>query len=104
MFEDIRSPDQVQHEIYAQMEAIENRGFDRIGQHPRAGPGVRPAAASPPAGCRPPPARADPGAGPPPRPRRRSADRIAELHRLHTQGAITDAEFEAKKAQLLDQM
>ena len=31
IFEDIRSPGKVQHEIYAQMEANENRGLDKLG-------------------------------------------------------------------------
>ena len=87
VFEDIRNPDRVQHEIYAQMEAVENRGFDRISDHMTQ-------AAAPPAPAGTPPASATPSVG----------DRISELHRLHTQGAITDAEFEAKKAELLEQM
>jgi membrane protein YdbS with pleckstrin-like domain len=106
VFEDIRSPDKVQHEIYAQMEALDNRGYDRIGQHlvqgqtpPAAAAPAPPAAAAAAAAPAPPPPT-------PPAPDSVSspADRIAELHRLHTQGAITDAEFEAKKAELLDRM
>ena len=31
VFEDIRSPDKVQHDIYAQMEANENRGLEKLG-------------------------------------------------------------------------
>jgi membrane protein YdbS with pleckstrin-like domain len=103
VFEDIRSPDRVQHEIYAQMEALENRGFDRISEHLSGAQAQAAQAAAqpaqppvPPAPSPTPPAAAPPTSSP--------ADRIAELHRLHTQGAITDAEFEAKKAQLLDQM
>jgi uncharacterized membrane protein YdbT with pleckstrin-like domain len=101
IFEDIRNPDRVQHEIYAQMEAIENRGFDRMSQHlseaqAAAATAPVPPATAPAAPPAPAPAPAAPSSSP--------ADRIAELHRLHTQGAITDAEFEAKKAQLLDQM
>jgi membrane protein YdbS with pleckstrin-like domain len=92
VFEDIRSPDKVQHEIYGQMEAIESRGFDRIGQHitQAQAPAASPPPAAPATGTAAPPASS-------------VADRIAELHQLHTQGAITDAEFEAKKAQLLEQ-
>jgi len=88
VFEDIRNPDRVQHEIYAQMEAVEQRGFDRVSDRitqSAAAPAPAPAA---------PPTAATPSVG----------DRIAELHRLHSQGAITDAEFEAKKAQLLEQL
>ncbi len=121
IFEDIRSPDRVQHEIYAQMEAIENRGFDRMSQHlsdaqAAAAPSAPVPAAAPPAAplAAPAPGPAPSAAAPtapatapapaPPTPSSSPAERIAELHRLHTQGAITDAEFEAKKAQLLDQM
>ena len=90
------------------MEAHENRGFDRIGQQiTQAQAQVQPAPA---AARRAPRARPRHRRGrrrrrPPPAPGPTSsvADRIAELHRLHTQGAITDAEFEAKKAQLLEQ-
>ena len=88
------------------MEALENRGYDRIGQqitqaqsHRRRRPTGRAAARA--GSRRPRPRRPRRARGR--HPRRRSADRIAELHRLHTQGAITDAEFEAKKAQLLEQ-
>ncbi len=107
VFDDIRRPERVQHEIYSQMEALENRGYDRIGQQitqaqSHAGaptPQAETPQAPPPQGA---PAPPGPSA-PPAAPTASVADRIAELHRLHTQGAITDAEFEAKKAQLLDQ-
>ena len=124
VFDDIRRPERVQHEIYSQMEALENRGYDRIGQQitqAQAHAGQAPAPAGPPvapppgpptgpaptasfAPVAPPPAppSAPPAAAAPPS--SSVADRIAELHRLHTQGAITDAEFEAKKAQLLEQL
>ena len=99
VFEDIRNPDRVQHEIYGQMEAVENRGFDRISDKIAQGP---PSASTAPRrrhrllprSAAPAPSSPAPSVG----------DRIAELHRLHTQGAITDAEFEAKKAELLEQM
>ena len=111
VFDDIRRPERVQHEIYSQMEALENRGYDRIGQQitqaqshagapmPEAATPQAPPAQGAPAAPGPP----APPAAPPAAPTASVADRIAELHRLHTQGAITDAEFEAKKAQLLDQ-
>ena len=82
VFEDIRSPDKVQHDIYAQMEANENRGLEKLGDRLEAK--QAPAA----------PAAAGPSA----------TDQIAELHRLHQAGAITDAEYEAKKAELLGRM
>jgi membrane protein YdbS with pleckstrin-like domain len=91
VFEDIRKPDKVQHEIYAQMEAVENRGFDRLATKLSPAPGSAPPGPPPPAGGAP-----ASGAS--------VADRIAQLHELHQQGAITDAEFEAKKAELLQQM
>ena len=81
VFADIRSPDKVQHDIYAQMEANENRGLEKLGD--RIAPqGAAPAAQAAPT----------------------ATDQIAELHRLHQAGAITDAEYEAKKAELLGRM
>ena len=71
-FSNVRKPSAVQNEIYRQMEANENRKFDRIG-------GVRPAADSIP-------------------------DQIAQLEQLRQQGILTQAEFDAKKQQLLDKM
>src|SRR3954451_21845972 len=74
IFEDIRNPDRVQHDIYAQMEANENRGLDKLGDRLSAqAPAPAPAPAAP--------------AGP------SATDQIAELHRLHQAGAITDAEY-----------
>jgi uncharacterized membrane protein YdbT with pleckstrin-like domain len=81
VFEDIRSPDKVQHDIYAQMEANENRGLEKLGDRlDRAAPAGAPTAAP------------------------SATDQIAELHRLHQAGAITEAEYEAKKAELLGRM
>jgi len=75
-FDFIRHPDGVQHEIYRQMEA-------------RNMPvGVVPL---PPVVVAPPPGVAVP-------------EQIEQLARLRDQGHITDAEFEAKKAELLDRM
>src|SRR4051794_26531062 len=81
VFEDIRSPDKVQHDIYAQMEANENRGLEKLGDRLEGKQAPAPTAAGPSA-----------------------TDQIAELHRLHQAGAITDAEYEAKKAELLGRM
>ena len=87
MFEDIRSPDKVQHDIYAQMEANENRGLEKLGdrlesKQSQAAPSAAPVAPAAPS----------------------ATDQIAELHRLHQSGALTDAEFEAKKTELLARM
>lgn len=72
-FSNVRKPSAVQNEIYRQMEANENRKFDRIGGGPR------PAEASIP-------------------------EQIQQLEALRQQGVLTDAEFQAKKQQLLDRM
>ena len=87
VFEDIRSPDKVQHDIYAQMEANENRGLEKLGDRLES----KQSQAAPPA------APATPAAP-------STTDQIAELHRLHQSGALTDAEFEAKTAELLGRM
>ena len=76
-FDFIRHPDGVQHEIYRQMEA-RNMPVAMV-QH-------APAVVSPP----------QPGAAVP--------EQIEQLARLRDQGHITDAEFEAKKAELLGRM
>ncbi len=101
VFDDIRRPERVQHEIYSQMEALENRGYDRIGQQITQAQSA-PAVAGQPVPAQAPPA--PPPVAPHPAPSPSVADRMTELHRLHTQGVITDAEFEAKKAQLLEQL
>jgi membrane protein YdbS with pleckstrin-like domain len=75
-FDFIRHPDGVQHEIYRQMESR---------NMPVAMVQPAPAPVTPP-----------PGAAVP--------DQIEQLARLRDQGHITDAEFEAKKAELLDRM
>ena len=71
-FSNVRKPSSVQNEIYRQMEANENRKFDRLG-------GRGQTAASIP-------------------------DQIAQLDDLRQRGTISDAEFEAKKADLLRRM
>lgn len=73
-FSNVRKPSAVQNEIHKQMEANENRKFDRIGAV-----GGRPAGESIP-------------------------DQIAQLDQLRQQGVLTQAEFDAKKQQLLDKM
>jgi uncharacterized membrane protein YdbT with pleckstrin-like domain len=73
-FSNVRKPSAVQNEIYRQMEANENRKFDRIGGGPRPA-----AEASIP-------------------------EQIQQLDALRQQGVLTDAEFQAKKADLLRRM
>jgi hypothetical protein len=73
-FSNVRKPSAVQNEIYKQVEANENRKFDRVGQ----GGGGTSGQSIP--------------------------DQIARLDELRRNGVLTDAEFEAKKAQLLDRM
>ncbi len=76
-FDFIRHPDGVQHEIYRQMEA-RNMPVAMVQQAPAV---VAPAQT---------------GAGVP--------EQIEQLARLRDQGHITEAEFEAKKAELLGRM
>ncbi|MDQ2650940.1 MAG: PH domain-containing protein [Actinomycetota bacterium] len=71
-FSNVRRPSSVQNEIYRQMEANENRKFDRLGSR-------GPAEASIP-------------------------EQIDQLDDLRQRGVISEAEFEAKKADLLRRM
>lgn len=75
-FSNVRRPSAVQNEIHRQMEMNENRKFDRISM--------------------PPGTAGSPGGG--------IAEQIQQLDSLRQQGLITEAEFTAKKAQLLDRM
>lgn len=68
-FTDIRRPLDVQNEIYTQMEANENRKYDRVGQNVTSPESI--------------------------------PDQIEKLDALRQRGVVTDAEFEAKKADLL---
>jgi uncharacterized membrane protein YdbT with pleckstrin-like domain len=70
-FDNVRKPSAVQNEIYRQMEANENRKFDRISA-PAAGPSI--------------------------------PEQISQLDDLRRRGAISQAEFDQKKQQLLDRM
>ena len=72
-FSNVRKPSAVQNEIYRQMEANENRKFDRMGQS--AG---RVDASIP--------------------------EQIEQLDELRRRGVLTEAEFQAKKADLLGRM
>jgi uncharacterized membrane protein YdbT with pleckstrin-like domain len=72
-FTDIRNPEQVVNEIHTQMDANEDRGNDRVGQ--AAARGVTSGLSN--------------------------AEQLEKLAQLHASGALTDAEFEAQKRQLL---
>ena len=76
-FEDVRDPVSVQNVLYQEMEDNENRKFDRV----RA-PAPGPAAPGPTSSS--------------------VADELTKLVNLHEQGHLTDAEFEAQKAALLN--
>ncbi|MCU1459900.1 MAG: hypothetical protein JWL73_3992 [Actinomycetia bacterium] len=79
-FDDVRHPDAVQQEIYRQMEANTRKTAGYAGAAARG-----PSAAAPQQFASVP-------------------DQIAQLAALRDAGHITQAEFEAKKAQLLDRM
>ena len=78
-FEDIRRPSDVQKEIYVQMETNDNRKMDRMGHAAQ-------------------PQQVAPAAGP------NIGDQINQLAQLRDQGHLTEAEFQAKKAELLNRM
>jgi membrane protein YdbS with pleckstrin-like domain len=82
-FTDIKHPDLVQNEIHAQMEANENRKYDRL-----RGPGT--ANLPPP----PPPAPAHDDV----------ATQLERLAELRAKGILSQAEFDAKKAELLKRL
>jgi membrane protein YdbS with pleckstrin-like domain len=75
-FKDIRRPSAVQNEIYKQMELNNTRMY--------GGAGHQPAAPAPPSASIP--------------------EQIAQLDALRAQGALSQAEFDAKKAELLGRM
>jgi uncharacterized membrane protein YdbT with pleckstrin-like domain len=83
-FSDIRHPSEVQNEIYHQMEGNENRKFDRIDANIDSKMMQ---------------ARSAPESAPPSIP-----EQIERLDELRRKGLVTDAEFQAKKAELLDRM
>ena len=80
-FTDIRKPSLVQNEIYRQKEAYEERRLHKISSAATSAAPVAPAT----------PAASIP-------------EQIEKLDQLRRQGVITDAEFEAKKRELLDRM
>ncbi|MFZ6004864.1 MAG: PH domain-containing protein [Actinomycetota bacterium] len=77
-FSNVRKPSAVQNEIYRQMEHNENRKFDRIGDRHAEHVGASGAASIP--------------------------EQIQQLDALRQQGVLTEAEFQAKKAELLRRM
>lgn len=82
-FSNIRKPSIVQKEVYVQMEHNENRKFDRISRPPSAGPDDPTTAQDP--------SHAIPA-------------QIEKLAELHQRGVLSDAEYQQKKAELLDRM
>jgi uncharacterized membrane protein YdbT with pleckstrin-like domain len=77
----IRKPNLVQQEVYRAMEKLEHRDFQRMGQATADAIGAHAAAAAP-----------------------SIPQQIEQLDELRRKGAISDAEFEAKKRDLLDRM
>jgi uncharacterized membrane protein YdbT with pleckstrin-like domain len=84
-FDFIRKPSSVQNAIYHQIEANEHRDVDRMAQAvgDATRQGVQSGGAAPQATV---------------------ADQIAQLDDLRNRGAITEEEFQQKKAELLDRM
>jgi uncharacterized membrane protein YdbT with pleckstrin-like domain len=76
-FSNVRHPSAVQNEIYRQIEANENRKFDRVGASAAAS-GQGPGSTIP--------------------------EQIRELDELRKQGLLSEEEFALKKRQLLDRM
>ncbi|MEM9200874.1 MAG: PH domain-containing protein [Actinomycetota bacterium] len=78
-FSNIRRPNIVQNEIYRQVEGLEDRRLQRLGEAASGGRSAEPAPLSIP-------------------------EQIEKLDQLRRQGVVTDEEFEAKKKELLDRM
>lgn len=74
-FADIRKPNLVQNEIYRQVEGLETRKLQRMGQAASGGPAPE-----------------------------SIPEQIEKLDQLRRQGVVTDEEFERKKRDLLDRM
>jgi uncharacterized membrane protein YdbT with pleckstrin-like domain len=81
-FSEVRRPNFVQQEIYRQMEANQQKGFQQQAQAMAAAMGNQPGAAAAPS----------------------LAQQIEQLDDLRKRGLLTDAEFEAKKTDLLGRM
>ena len=82
-FDDIRKPDEVQNEIYQQIEANEVKMADRISGGINVAHAAQSAAAQP---------------------QQTVPEQIEHLARLRDQGVLTEDEFQAKKAELLGRM
>lgn len=83
-FENVRRPNRVQNEIYVQMEGNENRKFDRVSD------GINASLAN---------------QAPPPQPSGHTiAEQIEKLGELRDKGVLSEEEFQAKKAELLQRM
>jgi len=78
-FTDIRKPSLVQNEFYRQVEGLETRKLQRMGQAVATAPAAGPAPDSIP-------------------------EQIEKLDQLRRQGVLTDDEFQRKKRELLDRM
>jgi uncharacterized membrane protein YdbT with pleckstrin-like domain len=85
MFTDIRKPSLVQNEIYIQMDAKSDEHYDRIGEAARDGVLQGQQAAGGGGGLSIP-------------------EQISQLDELRTKGLLSEDEFQAKKAELLDRM
>ncbi|NNE74891.1 MAG: PH domain-containing protein [Acidimicrobiales bacterium] len=81
-FSNVRKPNLVQQEIYRMIEGFESRRLNRMGEAVAASQG--------------------PGA--PPAPTESIPDQIAKLDQLRQQGVLSEAEFQAKKTDLLRRM
>lgn len=77
-FTDIKKPNLVQNEIYRQVEALDARKMQRLGEAAGGGSRPQPVASIP--------------------------EQIEKLDQLRRQGALTEEEFARKKAELLDRM
>jgi uncharacterized membrane protein YdbT with pleckstrin-like domain len=75
-FSNVRNPSAVQNEVYRQIEANENRKFDRVGESVASSDEREPSIPA----------------------------QIRELDELRKQGVVSEEEFAAKKRQLLDRM
>ena len=84
-FENIRKPNRVQNEIYVQMEGNENRKFDRVSDGINA-------------------TLANHTAQPAQAAAQTITDQIEKLSELRDRGVLSDEEFQAKKAELLQRM
>jgi hypothetical protein len=98
-FTDIRRPAVVQNEIYRQMQAHEASKYDRISRNV-AGTAAAAQSAVPPA----PVASGNTPTQVAPTPGLSIPDQLKQLDELRTQGIITEEEFSAKKAELLERM